>query len=279
MPQIGTIRVETDTNGTVEVPVFDTGDSSIEVYEMVRVETDSGTGFIPVVEPVDSKYPYLRVQTENYGVMALHNDALKIALDFEDNVNPFSANKSTYQNLSLINNSNTIAGTYSLRVTVNDLQEEGTSGDLAWDSGDGYQPDRIEFKLMLPSGFNDGDNVFIAPSEKQYGAGANENPIFHVTVGGDGDIALVADSDYFDQNGYSFGDIIHAQFYNIDWSDSTFDFKLDYGSKTLSDTNVTFARKQQVTSTTLTARYFNTSHQPHESRDPWIYILDDIIYG
>jgi len=75
MAQIGTIRLQTQNNGTVDVPVFDTGDSGSSVYEFVRVQTAGGTGFIPVVDPADANFPYLRVQSQNQGVVAVHNEA------------------------------------------------------------------------------------------------------------------------------------------------------------------------------------------------------------
>ena len=71
MAQIGTIRVDTQNNGTVDVPVFETGDSSSDIYEFVRVETASGTGFIPVTDTGNAAYPYLRVQSQNNGIVAI----------------------------------------------------------------------------------------------------------------------------------------------------------------------------------------------------------------
>lgn len=71
MAQIGTIRVDTQNNGTVSVPVFNTGDSGSSVYEFVRVETASGTGFIPVTNTTDATYPYLRVHSQNNGTVAV----------------------------------------------------------------------------------------------------------------------------------------------------------------------------------------------------------------
>jgi len=75
MGQIGTIELDTESNGTVTLPVFQTGDSGSGVYEMVRVNCDPGTGFIPFVSPSDSDRPYLRLDTQNHGVLAAHSDA------------------------------------------------------------------------------------------------------------------------------------------------------------------------------------------------------------
>jgi hypothetical protein len=71
MAQIGTIRVDTQNNGTVSVPVFDTGDSGSSIYEFVRVQTGSGTGFIPVEDTSDATYPYLRVKSQSHGTVAM----------------------------------------------------------------------------------------------------------------------------------------------------------------------------------------------------------------
>lgn len=75
MAQIGTVGVQTQNNGTVSVPVFDTADAGSDVYTMWRVQTASGIGFIPLVDPASASYNYLRVQTENQGVVAVHNEA------------------------------------------------------------------------------------------------------------------------------------------------------------------------------------------------------------
>jgi len=75
MAQIGTIKLETQNSGVVDVPVFETGDSASGVYEFVRVETASGTGFIPVTDPADATYPYLRVQSQNNGIVAVTDTA------------------------------------------------------------------------------------------------------------------------------------------------------------------------------------------------------------
>ena len=71
MAQIGTVRLETQNSGTVDVPVFEPGDSASGIYEYVRVQTASGPGFIPVTDPADATYPYLRVQSANDGIVAV----------------------------------------------------------------------------------------------------------------------------------------------------------------------------------------------------------------
>lgn len=75
MAQIGTIKLQTQNSGTVDVPVFNTGDSGSNVFEFLRVQTASGTGFIPLVDTAEATFPYLRVQSQNNGVVAVHNVA------------------------------------------------------------------------------------------------------------------------------------------------------------------------------------------------------------
>ena len=75
MTQIGTVKLQTQNSGVVDVPVFETGDSASGVFEFVRVETASGTGFIPVTDPADATYPYLRVQSQNNGIVAVTDTA------------------------------------------------------------------------------------------------------------------------------------------------------------------------------------------------------------
>jgi len=75
MAQIGTVRLETQNSGVVDVPVFEPGDSASGIYEYVRVETASGPGFIPVTAPADATYPYLRVQSANDGIVAVTDTA------------------------------------------------------------------------------------------------------------------------------------------------------------------------------------------------------------
>lgn len=78
MAQIGTIKLQTQNSGTVSVPVFDVGDSGSSVYEFVRVQTANGTGFIPVTNTTDATYPYLRVQSQNNGIVAVTDYASAI---------------------------------------------------------------------------------------------------------------------------------------------------------------------------------------------------------
>lgn len=75
MAQIGTIRLETQNNGTVSIPIFEIGDSGSNTYEFLRVQTTSGPGFLPAVDPADASFPYIRVQSQNQGVVALNNES------------------------------------------------------------------------------------------------------------------------------------------------------------------------------------------------------------
>mgnify|MGYP006279220237 FL=1 len=73
MAQIGVIKVQTP-NGIVQVPVYSEGSSGSNVQEMVKINTPSGTGFVPAVATSQSPaYPYLKVNTENHGILAFHD--------------------------------------------------------------------------------------------------------------------------------------------------------------------------------------------------------------
>jgi len=127
MAQIGTIRLQTQNNGTVDVPVFNTGDSGSSVYEFVRVHTASGTGFIPVTDPADAQYPYLRVQSQNQGVVAVHNDAVtEVIVDgFEDgDISEYSGDTGIYSVVT----DRTYSGSYALYDGGNNNKITSTSG-------------------------------------------------------------------------------------------------------------------------------------------------------
>lgn len=79
--QYGTIRLQTQNNGTVDVPVWDPADVE---YPIVRVQTPSGVGAINIEDPSNADHPYLRVQTQNYGVLAVSGEPISIIDDFED---------------------------------------------------------------------------------------------------------------------------------------------------------------------------------------------------
>lgn len=96
MAQIGTIKLQTQ-NGVKELPVYDTADAGSDVYDMVRVQTSSGIGFIPFASTSEASYPELRIQTQNQGILAAHNRASLLNYvmldDFEDgNVNGWNWN-------------------------------------------------------------------------------------------------------------------------------------------------------------------------------------------
>jgi len=78
MAQLGTIKLQTQNSGVVDVPVFAPGDSGSGIYEFVRVQTASGTGFIPVTDTSSAAYPYLRVQSQNNGIVAVTDTASAI---------------------------------------------------------------------------------------------------------------------------------------------------------------------------------------------------------
>jgi len=71
MGQIGSVKIKTET-GTVTVPVYAVGDSGSSVLETIRTQTETGKGFMPLVDPSKSNIDFLRVQTDS-GVKAVHD--------------------------------------------------------------------------------------------------------------------------------------------------------------------------------------------------------------
>jgi len=98
MSQIGAIKVQTP-NGTVQVPVYETGDSSSDVHELIKISTPSGTGFVPVAATDQSPaYPYLKVNTENHGILAFHDSAsLSGGLEITTTLNDDAAQITFYE--------------------------------------------------------------------------------------------------------------------------------------------------------------------------------------
>lgn len=72
MAQLGTIRLQTQNDGIVDVPVFDTSDVE---YPVLRVQTDSGVGAVNLVDPPNAELSYLRVQTAG-GVKAVSDTTI-----------------------------------------------------------------------------------------------------------------------------------------------------------------------------------------------------------
>lgn len=93
MAKIGELGLDTPS-GVVKVPVFDTGDSGSSVYEMVRVQTPSGVGFIPFVDPAEATFPEIRIQTENNGVLAAHDDT-SLVKELDQTFN-YTGSRATY---------------------------------------------------------------------------------------------------------------------------------------------------------------------------------------
>lgn len=74
MAQIGKIKLKLSGN-IASIPVFETADAGGEVWDMLRVRTPSGTGFIPLAGTSNAAFPFFRVKTENHGVLAVHDSA------------------------------------------------------------------------------------------------------------------------------------------------------------------------------------------------------------
>lgn len=140
MAQLGTIKVQTQNNGTVSVPVYNPSDFGSSVYDMLRVQTAGGVGAIPLVAPADASHPYLRVQTQNNGVVAVHNEAALVTptVDegFEDGT--LGIFERTFGSPGVTTNA--IDGSYSLLTDA--------------DSSNEIQQVDTTFDQVLPSKFN-----------------------------------------------------------------------------------------------------------------------------
>jgi len=62
---------------------------------MFRVETANGVGAIPFVDPSSASASYIRIKTQNYGVLAAHNQASlqEVLDDFEGSLNSAWSNE------------------------------------------------------------------------------------------------------------------------------------------------------------------------------------------
>ena len=158
MAQIGTIKLQTQNSGVVDVPVFDTGDSGSGIYEFVRVETTSGTGFIPTTDPADATYPFLRVQSQNQGVVALTDTENAIPDSGIDNFGDGNLSEYTvsYGTISVSNTTTTVYNDYGVNCE--------TSASFAYSNeGDG-----------LPYYPKDGDTIYALVRSP----GSSPNPSF-----------------------------------------------------------------------------------------------------
>lgn len=164
MAQIGTIRLQTQNNGTVSVPVFDTADAGNNVYDMVRVQTASGAGFIPFVSPGDAAYPYLRIQTQNQGVLAAHNDATLVQTLLQDDFNDGNYNGWTV-----------VSGTWAVENGVLHQNSGNNNSDiytsLSLNTTTSYE---WEFDMMQEETFY-GKNVQIWSDSNDFGATGRVN--------------------------------------------------------------------------------------------------------
>lgn len=135
MSQLGEIRIQTP-NGVKQVPVYSTGSSGSNILEVVRVETETGIGYIPITDPTDAKYNYIRVKTQS-GTKAIHNSTSltnvnEITTDVT--LNSQSIDITIYEDTtgdSNADNTETISlGDGTNTYTLNNL--DGSSGNNYW---------------------------------------------------------------------------------------------------------------------------------------------------
>lgn len=188
MAQIGTVKLETQNNGTVDVPVFDTADAGSSVYDMVRVQAGSNVGFIPFVDTSTAAYPYLRVQSQNHGIVAAHNKAklAQIIDSAEDgDVSEYSGvGADTFGDITT-SNSRATDGSLSILIFENDGWYISTSGLNTYpQAGDTIKAD------VYPSSSDAGGSIlFGCQSDGKLGS------LYYVNYDYDGDLLLEKISD------------------------------------------------------------------------------------
>jgi len=160
MAQIGSINLQTESSGVVTLPVFELGDSGGNVYEFVRVQTDTGVGFIPFTNINDAAYPYVRVRSENNGILAVHDSATTVA-----------TLQNTYTYTTSGSNQVTIdQNAQYIKVTVRGAGGANGTASTQGDSGD--------FNASTSNGANGGEVVAEIP--------VNGGETLHSYVGGSG---------------------------------------------------------------------------------------------
>ena len=85
MAKIGEIQIKTPS-GIETIPIYEPGDSGSSISESLRVQTSSGTGFVPLAPRPDASFPEIAVQTDS-GVLAATdkiNSAFTYSEGFED---------------------------------------------------------------------------------------------------------------------------------------------------------------------------------------------------
>lgn len=162
MAQLGTIKLQT-ASGPVELPVFDTADAGNGVYDMVRVQTAGGVGFVPFVSTGDAAHPYLRIQTQNNGVLAAHNEASMFTRDLIDGFEDGSWSDNWTQsfnngNISIKSGSNVISGNYSAHIS-DPAGEANDSWYRPVTSHGDYHSGPVEFKVRPYHTGSDGSKL------------------------------------------------------------------------------------------------------------------------
>lgn len=67
------VSVETQSNGTVRVGLGAASDLDANTYQIIKMETASGVGWLPVADPANADHDFVRFQTQSHGVVSLHS--------------------------------------------------------------------------------------------------------------------------------------------------------------------------------------------------------------
>lgn len=119
MAQIGMIKLQT-AGGTIKVPVYELSDFGSDVHDIIRVQTSNGVGAIPLVNPSDASHNYLRIQTQNHGVLAAHDKASLFQgntifeANFEQSTSDSTGTTSVVSSSNVSYSTNEQEGSYSL---------------------------------------------------------------------------------------------------------------------------------------------------------------------
>lgn len=185
MAQYGTVKVNTPS-GLISLPVFSAGSSGSDVYEILRVNTPSGVGFIPLADPADAAFPYLRVWTQSYGVLAVHNEAsLGPAILWEDDFEDGSAQGFDLDaGFSVTGSNNPISGSYHIYGSVS---YDGPASQVQHHpqlSCDSVVTAKIDIRPETATGdYSDGYGISF------YVGGGLDTPAVDIKLRGDGWIA------------------------------------------------------------------------------------------
>lgn len=129
MAKLGEIKLQSP-NGPETLPIYEPSNIGSGVYDVVRVMTEKGVGVIPFTDPESATYKFLKIKTENNGIISAHGESslLEIIEDFEDgDISEYSGDKGAFTVVE--DSSEAPEGNYYLSSSgVNNAAISSTSG-------------------------------------------------------------------------------------------------------------------------------------------------------